>query len=636
MTTEAINVLWFTLSLLLLLASTSGSGTGTREIVGAPHVQNQQKTKTKNNALLVFIFLLSFVVGCFRNNRCNLTTTTIMSGDGNKSVENGDNTANASISRGSGRPPQRPPPPPPTPKETIDGVPYTSPYDIDGDETRDFTEATPFFQPKLRSSSSGGFLDHCGPRKMSPSDFNGSDMPVSSSQRLKEFFGLSQTRRMLALKKEGVGSAAFLIRDALLGFDENPSDGSYDPYTHPEAPFINGVSILCRRFTSSRVVRTFLQFVIGAMVILTYFEPPLWCREYPLTQPDGSVVISNCHQVMSRWGPAANNSTLIVEWYPNTGTALLTPEQSYLIEGIGCALIWIFFLACIGQDGLDLHRFFRQGGVRTERIVQAVSLCMLTIGLSLTPITIAPHYLSPFWRLSLFISYSRPLRREVYTLLQLVRTRRRGCGFTTNVLSIRFRFFPTNIVLCCSVRSRTHHPIVLSVFLPFVSLFSVLLLLLLCPHFTPKIPEVANILVLMLLFITFYAWVGVVMFYNSAEGRMHFPNLIDAMWTLWTCVTTVIYPDVMMPAYNENRLATLYFMVFMVITMFFMMNVVLASVVNSYDNELERRRNDQERVTKRNLTKAFGLLDPNNTGKIDRDTVMALFFIINEDFPEFR
>lgn len=141
---------------------------------------------------------------------------------------------------------------------------------------------------------------------------------------------------------------------------------------------------------------------------------------------------------------------------------------------------------------------------------------------------------------------------------------------------------------------------------------------------------------IMLVFITFYAWIGVVIFSNSEEGTMHFPNLIDAMWTLWICITTANYPDVMMPAYNKNRLATLYFIFFMVINFFFMMNVVLASVVNAYDNDLEERKAKLARVTARNLNNAFDLLDSDKTGKIDRHTVMGVFYILNVDFPEIK
>jgi len=125
-----------------------------------------------------------------------------------------------------------------------------------------------------------------------------------------------------------------------------------------------------------------------------------------------------------------------------------------------------------------------------------------------------------------------------------------------------------------------------------------------------------------------------VTFYGSSEGEQHFPNIIDAMWTLWICVTTANYPDVMMPGYNENRLIAIYFVVFMVITFFFLMNVILASVVNAYDNELDRRKLSSKEMSQQDLHEAFNLMQ--RDGSVDRDTVMALFLILNDDFPEFR
>ena len=53
--------------------------------------------------------------------------------------------------------------------------------------------------------------------------------------------------------------------------------------------------------------------------------------------------------------------------------------------------------------------------------------------------------------------------------------------------------------------------------------------------------------------ILFYAWFGVVIFYDSPQGVEAFPSLAEGMWTLWICVTTANYPDVMMPSYNEHR-----------------------------------------------------------------------------------
>ena len=142
------------------------------------------------------------------------------------------------------------------------------------------------------------------------------------------------------------------------------------------------------------------------------------------------------------------------------------------------------------------------------------------------------------------------------------------------------------------------------------------------------------------------------MFVATDEGKQNFPNLVEALWTLWICVTTANYPDVMMPGYNENRWVALYFVTFMIISFFFLMNVILAQVVNEYDTAVLERRQDHADMTKRNLTKAYQLLtkqegvgegttsdekvDDSKRERIDRKTVMDLFCVLNEDFPEFR
>jgi hypothetical protein len=92
----------------------------------------------------------------------------------------------------------------------------------------------------------------------------------------------------------------------------------------------------------------------------------------------------------------------------------------------------------------------------------------------------------------------------------------------------------------------------------------------------------------------------------------------------------------MMPAYNENRWTALYFVSFMIISFFFFLNVILASVANAYDHAVDTRKQTHASHCSENLKAAFQHMDPNGTGRIDRDTVMALFLILNVDFPEFR
>jgi Ca2+-binding EF-hand superfamily protein len=91
-----------------------------------------------------------------------------------------------------------------------------------------------------------------------------------------------------------------------------------------------------------------------------------------------------------------------------------------------------------------------------------------------------------------------------------------------------------------------------------------------------------------------------------------------------------------MPAYNENRWAALYFVSFMMISFFFLMNLILAIIVEQYDKAVAERKQDRKKNSEDCLTKAYQLLDPQGSGHIEKEIVMALFVILNEDFPEFR
>ena len=87
-------------------------------------------------------------------------------------------------------------------------------------------------------------------------------------------------------------------------------------------------------------------------------------------------------------------------------------------------------------------------------------------------------------------------------------------------------------------------------------------------------------------------------------------------------VTTANYPDVMMPSYNEHRFVALYFISYMLISFFYLMNLVLAIACNSYDDSIADRKQYRKELSKELLTKAFDLLDHEKKGCISRSTIM--------------
>jgi hypothetical protein len=99
-------------------------------------------------------------------------------------------------------------------------------------------------------------------------------------------------------------------------------------------------------------------------------------------------------------------------------------------------------------------------------------------------------------------------------------------------------------------------------------------------------------------------------------------------------MTTVIYPDVMMAGYNENRYVALYFITYMVLTFFFIQNVILASVCNVYNSNHEAMESEVEEVRDELCRKAFKLLTGEDLTNVSRQQLMGVFLILNEDCDE--
>jgi hypothetical protein len=371
-----------------------------------------------------------------------------------------------------------------------------------------------------------------------------------------------QSERERAVE-QGIVQAAFLIRDAVLGESENPSQGTYDPYLYPENSIRNLFSLVFRQILAHRPLRNGLIAAVWIQALLTFIEPPRWCSKGFRGDQD-----LTCHALFRMNGPAAGSNTTSEEdyeyYYPSSHSLFLTLTQSHIIEWICLVFISAIMLCRIGRDGCSLTRYLRKSPAQRVRIIQLVSIVVLFFGLCTGKDT-----LQPFARLTLLGTFVPSLHLEVKTTLKVL-------------------------------------------------------------------PEVMNVFLLLVIFMVFWAFFGTVMFYQSDEGHDSFPSLIESLWTLWICVTTANYPDVMMPSYNKNRLTGIFFVVFMIISFFFFMNLILSSVVNTYDDVMDARKKSQRLREDTKLTQAFYMLDHDGTGNIDRNTVMTLFRILNKDFPEFR
>ncbi|ETV81430.1 hypothetical protein, variant [Aphanomyces astaci] len=120
--------------------------------------------------------------------------------------------------------------------------------------------------------------------------------------------------------------------------------------------------------------------------------------------------------------------------------------------------------------------------------------------------------------------------------------------------------------------------------------------------------EIYSILSLVFVFILFYAWMSIVLFSGTPEGDAQMPNMIEASWHFLILLTTSNFPDIMMPAYNANRVTCLFFMLFICFGLFFLMNIVLAVIFNNFARYTEAEASLRHAIRKEKLTQAFQLL----------------------------
>uniref|UniRef100_A0A1A8RMU4 Two pore segment channel 1 n=1 Tax=Nothobranchius rachovii TaxID=451742 RepID=A0A1A8RMU4_9TELE len=122
-----------------------------------------------------------------------------------------------------------------------------------------------------------------------------------------------------------------------------------------------------------------------------------------------------------------------------------------------------------------------------------------------------------------------------------------------------------------------------------------------------SLPSFIDILLLLLFFMVIFAILGFCLFStNSADP--FFKTLEDSLVSLFVLLTTANFPDVMMPAYAKNCWSCIFFIVYLSIELYFIMNLLLAVVFDTF-NDVEKMKFKSLLLHKRSaIDHAFQLL----------------------------
>ena len=125
-----------------------------------------------------------------------------------------------------------------------------------------------------------------------------------------------------------------------------------------------------------------------------------------------------------------------------------------------------------------------------------------------------------------------------------------------------------------------------------------------------------EVVVLIVVFIIFFSFLGYRLFRGLGEGQAYFPTIPDAMFNLLVLLTTANYPDVMMPAYKVSRLYVIFFIAFLVIGLFFLMNMLLAVFYNNYSAQIDSLADRYVQQKQEMNETRFSMLDTEGKGEL--------------------
>lgn len=126
-----------------------------------------------------------------------------------------------------------------------------------------------------------------------------------------------------------------------------------------------------------------------------------------------------------------------------------------------------------------------------------------------------------------------------------------------------------------------------------------------------------------LVFFLFFSSFAAILIFGPLDGdervdTKFFTTYLTALQNLQILLTTANFPDVMMPAYANSDFSPIFFFVFLMFGMWFLMPVLLASIVESYQSPSEERSREKEHLQAEMLSRAFSLIATPSTTQSER------------------
>jgi len=144
-----------------------------------------------------------------------------------------------------------------------------------------------------------------------------------------------------------------------------------------------------------------------------------------------------------------------------------------------------------------------------------------------------------------------------------------------------------------------------------------------------RVIYVSSPMVLLLFtFIFFFSCIGKFYFAGTLQGVQYMNDLSDSSFNMMVLMTTSNYPDVMLPAYQQNRFNFIFFGTYLLLGMFFIMNLLLAIIYSNFKSYFEQQIENKEDIRRSFLFDKFQCL-AKETDHLDKIQMYKFFVLIH-------
>ena len=130
--------------------------------------------------------------------------------------------------------------------------------------------------------------------------------------------------------------------------------------------------------------------------------------------------------------------------------------------------------------------------------------------------------------------------------------------------------------------------------------------------------------IFIMIYVFYFAWMGNRLFAGTIEGVETFSNLNDSFFYMFVLLTTSNYPDVMLPSYGQQRRYAIFFVTYLCIGLFMLMNLLLAIFYSNYQERVEASIDGFREKRNKFLILIFRKYDTEGKGEVDKDGVKEL------------